>query len=80
MDYRLLLSGYLPEYLYSLGALQGADSPQAYRRAGNYTERARATRDASQYSHNIRLGVPGVTARQPEGTAGLLRQVQPPVR
>lgn len=80
MDYRLLLSGYLPEYLYSLGALQGADSPQAYRRAGNYTERARATRDASQYSRNIRLGVPGVTARQPEGTAGLLGQVQPPVR
>ena len=26
MDYRLLLSGYLPEYLYRIGALRGADS------------------------------------------------------
>jgi hypothetical protein len=62
MDYRLLLSGYLPEYLYRLGALQGADSPAAYRRAGHYTERARATLRAAEYSRNIRRGVPGVSA------------------
>lgn len=62
MSYRLLLSGYLPEYLYELGALDGADSPQAYRQAGRYTERARATHDATQYSHNIRRDVPGVSA------------------
>ena len=60
LDYRLLLSGYLPEYLYRLGALAGADSLQAYRDAGRYTDRARATRDAAQYSRNIRRGVPGV--------------------
>lgn len=62
MSYRLLLSGYLPEYLYELGALEGADSPQAYRKAGRYTERARATHDAAQYSQHIRRGVPGVPA------------------
>ncbi len=60
MDYRLLLSGYLPEYLYRLGALEGADSPEAYRQAGDYTQRARATEDAAQFSRNIRRGVPGV--------------------
>ncbi|MCY1251771.1 hypothetical protein D9M72_655900 [compost metagenome] len=65
MDYRLLLSGYLPEYLYRLGALDGADSPEAYRRGGRYTERARATRDAADYSRNIRVGVPGVKALAP---------------
>ena len=59
MDYRLLLSGYLPEYLYRIGALRGADSAQAYRDAGRYTDRARATADAAQFSRNIRQGVPG---------------------
>jgi len=62
LDYRLLLSGYLPEYLYRVGALQGADSPAAYRRAGRYTDRARASRSPAEYSRDIRRGVPGVTA------------------
>jgi hypothetical protein len=60
LDYRLLLSGYLPEYLYQLDALDGADTPEAYRLAGHYTERARATQSNEQYSRNIRCGVPGV--------------------
>ncbi|WP_447920386.1 Lnb N-terminal periplasmic domain-containing protein [Achromobacter aegrifaciens] len=60
LDYRLLLSGYLPEYLYRLDALEGADSLQAYRQAGHYTQRARATVDAAEFSRNIRRGVPGV--------------------
>lgn len=62
MDYRLLLSGYLPEYLYRLGALDGADSAQAYRRGGRYTDRARAAGDAPDFSRRIRVGVPGVDA------------------
>ncbi len=62
LDYRLLLSGYLPEYLYRVGALQGADSPAAYRRAGRYTDRARASRSPDEYSRDIRRGVPGVAA------------------
>ncbi|ARP83222.1 hypothetical protein CAL12_21980 [Bordetella genomosp. 8] len=60
LDYRLLLSGYLPEYLYRIGALSGADSVQAYRAAGRYTDRARATWDPAEYSRNIRRGVPGI--------------------
>jgi len=60
MDYRQLLSGYLPEYLYKLNALRGADSTGEYRRRGRYTDRARATADPADYSRNIRRGVPGI--------------------
>ena len=72
LDYRVLFSGYLPEYLYRLDALEGADSPLAYRHAGHYTQRARATVDAAEFSRNIRRGVPGVPqapAPAQEGTA-----------
>ncbi|AVJ29106.1 DUF4105 domain-containing protein [Achromobacter spanius] len=60
MDYRQLLSGYLPEYLYKLNALRGADSAGEYRRRGRYTDRARATADPAGYSRSIRRGVPGI--------------------
>ncbi|OVZ55481.1 hypothetical protein CDO44_25100 [Pigmentiphaga sp. NML080357] len=60
LDYRLLMSGYLPEYLFELGALQGAPDVAAYRRGGRYTERALETSDAESFSRNIRRGVPGV--------------------
>lgn len=60
LDYRLLLSGYLPEYLFELGVLRGADDVAAYRRAGRYTERARHTSEGESFSCNIRRGVPGV--------------------
>lgn len=60
MDYRQLLSGYLPEYLYELDALRGAGSAGEYRRRGRYTDRARATADPADYSRNIRRGVPGI--------------------
>lgn len=61
LDYRLVLSGYLPEYLYTLDALQGADSVAAYRQAGRYTQRARASTDPARFSQDIRVGVPGIT-------------------
>ena len=60
MDYRQLLSGYLPEYLYELDALRGAGSAAEYRRRGRYTDRARATTDPAEFSRNIRQGVPGI--------------------
>ena len=69
MDYRQLLSGYLPEYLFKHGALRGADSAAEYRRRGRYTDRARATVDPAEYSRNIRQGVPGIAQRT--GTASL---------
>ncbi|MBX6317063.1 DUF4105 domain-containing protein [Pigmentiphaga sp.] len=60
LDYRLIFSGYLPEYLFELGALRGADDVTAYRSAGRYTDRARRTAEGESFSRNIRLGVPGV--------------------
>ncbi|HYG46235.1 MAG TPA: DUF4105 domain-containing protein, partial [Bordetella sp.] len=60
LDYRLLASGYLPDYLYDLGALRGADTLQEYRRRGRYTDRARNESSALAFSQRIRLGVPGI--------------------
>jgi hypothetical protein len=64
IDYRLLLSGYLPEYLYGIDALSGADSAEAYRRGGRYTERAHASTDPARFSVDIRRGVPGIGASE----------------
>ena len=60
MDHRLLLSGYLPEYLFSIDALSGADSVSEYRSKGRFTERAIASVTDGDFSRNIRRGVPGV--------------------
>ncbi|CAM5182578.1 hypothetical protein CDEF62S_01756 [Castellaniella defragrans] len=59
MNYRLMLSGYLPEYLDHLDALAGEDDLASLRLAGHYTHRALATRNADDYSRAIREGVPG---------------------
>ncbi|WP_447982193.1 Lnb N-terminal periplasmic domain-containing protein [Achromobacter kerstersii] len=48
LDYRQLVSGYLPEYLYELQVLQGADNAAQYRRLGRYTDRARATQTQTE--------------------------------
>lgn len=60
LDYRQLATGYLPEYLYELHALQGADSAAQYRQLGRYTDRARAQRTPAEFSRIIRQGVPGI--------------------
>ena len=62
LDYRLLASGYLPEYLYKMQALQGADAIEEYRRRGYYSDRAKANPDIGRYSQVIREGVPGISA------------------
>lgn len=68
LDYRLLASGYLPEYLYDLNALRGADSVAAYRQAGNFTQRAQASERAATFSKDIRVGVPGIDATHNNAT------------
>ncbi len=55
LDYRLLLSGYLPEYLQALGALPGG-SPAQLRERARYTERAKAA-SAASFSACIRTHV-----------------------
>jgi len=64
LDYRLVACGYLPEYLYDLGALRGADSVAEYRSRGRYTDRALAEGDTAGFSAAIRRGVPGIEPRQ----------------
>nr|WP_255592646.1 DUF4105 domain-containing protein [Bordetella sp. BOR01] len=65
LDYRLLASGYLPEYLYELGAFRGAGSLQEYRQRGRYTDRARDEASGMAFSQRIRLGVPGIDPDTP---------------
>jgi hypothetical protein len=61
MDWRLLASGYLPDYLYDVGGLTPGYSMEALRAAGRVTERAIAadTTPAADFSQVIRQGMPG---------------------
>lgn len=60
LDYRLLLSGYLPEYLHRVGALTPGVDLATLRRAARIAARAQAADAASDFSARIRRGVPGV--------------------
>jgi hypothetical protein len=65
MDYRLLASGYLPDYLYDVGGLTPGFDMAALRAAGRITDRARAFDKApgtEDFSQAIRHGMPGVAA------------------
>lgn len=59
LDWRLLASGYLPEYLRDVGALAGQDL-DTLRAAGRITLRAQAADADPQFSQAIRRGVPGM--------------------
>ncbi|QFZ85813.1 DUF4105 domain-containing protein [Variovorax paradoxus] len=60
MDYRLLASGYLPEYLYDVGGLTPGQRMDALRAAGRITDRAIATdkQPGVNFSQAIRNGLP----------------------
>lgn len=64
MDWRLLASGYLPDYLFDVGGLAPGYSMEALRAAGRITERAIATDKTPgvDFSRAIRQGLPGVAA------------------
>lgn len=65
LDWRLLASGYLPEYLYDMGALAPQQDLAALRSAGRITLRAQAADQDPHFSQAIRAGIPGM----PEATA-----------
>ncbi|WP_254423926.1 DUF4105 domain-containing protein [Rhodanobacter sp. C03] len=56
-DIRLLLTGYLPEYLYKVGALDRSVPIDEWRRRGRITDRARNSRPDDNFSELIRGGV-----------------------
>lgn len=65
VDWRVLVNGYFPEYLYAKGSLDTSRSFEALTEAGRISERARAHGLRDGYSEAIRAGMPGLTA--PEG-------------
>jgi hypothetical protein len=58
LDYRLLLSGYLPEYVYKVGGLDRRYSLEELRRLGHISERARISDRSESFSADIRRGIP----------------------
>ncbi|MDQ6645987.1 MAG: DUF4105 domain-containing protein [Pseudomonadota bacterium] len=56
-DVRLLLTGYLPEYLHDIGAVDRQRSVQELRRRGRITERARHSTPTDDFSRVIREGI-----------------------
>jgi Domain of unknown function (DUF4105) len=58
LDYRLLFSGYLPEYVYKVGGLDSRYSLDQLRAFGRITDRARAADKSATFSADIRQGIP----------------------
>jgi hypothetical protein len=60
LDYRLLLSGYLPEYVYSVRGLNQNYPIEQLRALGHITDRAKQSDRSPDFSDDIRRGLPGV--------------------
>lgn len=60
LDWRLLASGYLPEYLQHIGGLAAGGDLAVLRAAGRITARAEASDADPQFSQAIRRGIPGM--------------------
>ena len=58
LDYRLLLSGYLPGYVYKVGGLDERYSLEELRALGRITERARQSDRRPTFSADIRSDIP----------------------
>jgi hypothetical protein len=61
-NYSLLLTGYLPEYVYRIGGLDSHYSFDELRARGRITERAKAADRRETFSADIRRGIPQVEA------------------
>lgn len=70
LDWRLLASGYLPGYVYDLGALVPGHSLAELRAAGLITGRALAADDDPDFSRAIRRGVPGMEGAERSARGG----------
>jgi hypothetical protein len=68
-DYRLLLSGYLPEYVYKVGGLDTRYPLAQLRSWGRITDRARKSARSDRFSADIREGIP-VLAPGPPAASG----------
>jgi hypothetical protein len=59
LDYRLLFSGYLPEYVHGVGGLDSRYTLEELTRRGHITERALRSDRSESFSADIRRGLPG---------------------
>jgi hypothetical protein len=59
-DYRVLLSGYMPEYVYSVGGLDQRHTLAGLRAFGHISERAKQADLSDAFSAAIRHGVPSL--------------------
>jgi hypothetical protein len=59
LDYRLLFSGYLPEYVHSVGGLDSRYTLDELSRRGHITERALQSDRSDSFSADIRRGLLG---------------------
>jgi hypothetical protein len=57
-DYRVLLSGYMPEYVYSVGGLDPNYALEKLRALGRISERGKQAGQSDAFSAKIRAGVP----------------------
>ncbi len=57
-SYRLLFTGYLPEYVYSVGGLDRRFTLKELRALGRITDRARQSDRSDSFSADIRRGIP----------------------
>lgn len=62
MSWKILLSGYLPEYLYDAGVLNNSISFNALQQLAHINARAHSADAAPDFSRQIRLGIPGMGA------------------
>ena len=60
LSYRLIFSGYLPEYVYRVGGLDQRFSLKELRERGRITDRARKADRSGTFSADIRQGIPRI--------------------
>jgi hypothetical protein len=64
LSYRLILSGYLPEYVYRVGGLDRRYSLEELRERGRISERAKEADRRGAFSAHIRQGIPGINPHE----------------
>jgi hypothetical protein len=68
LNYRLILSGYLPEYVYRVGGLDSRVSLEELRARGRITDRAKQADRSEAFSADIRRGIAAADAGEPTAT------------
>jgi hypothetical protein len=63
LNYRLILTGYLPEYVHRVGGLDDRFSLEELRARGRITDRARRSDRSDSFSADIREGIPALEPR-----------------